>query len=113
MRIFISHSNRDEVPLDRLVKELKDAGHTVWYDRGGLKPGDQWREEIRRALHDAQAAVILFAENALTSSWVIAETTILTWRRAVDRSFVVIPVLLTPVTPEALRKAVPLEPSQI
>jgi hypothetical protein len=43
MRIFVSHTNKDNTDrlfCDALVKALHDAGSDVWYDEHNLGPGE-------------------------------------------------------------------------
>jgi hypothetical protein len=58
--IFISYSHQDTEFVDRLRADLEASGFTTWLDKTGLKPGtDDWDEELRRALRDSKALVLV------------------------------------------------------
>lgn len=98
-RLFISHTSKTASATDRLDK-LRDAfearGFDVVIDREQLGAGDEWRREIFTWLGLCEIAVVLIAPRALdpANPWVAREATILTWRRALDPSFIMVPVLV-------------------
>jgi hypothetical protein len=63
--IFLSYSHRDAEAATSLYTKLKHAGHSVWFDKVSLLPGQDWEHEIRRAITEAKAVLI-----CLSSSWV-------------------------------------------
>ena len=92
LKVFISHSSKDDPSLlEGLKNRIQKEGFELRFDQGNLRAGDEWREELRKWMYDCDAAIILFSSSAITSSWVIAETIMLTWRRALDRTFLLIP----------------------
>lgn len=118
--VFLSHSCKDreqDPPADvaeadrqaraerlTVARTFRDMLYTslatleryeIWLDvRGGLRPGDVWRDGIHQALKRCSAAVILLSPEALDSGWVLKETTILTWRRLLGEELLVVPVRL-------------------
>ncbi len=103
--IFISHSAKEDdakAVLDALYRRLKTARFDVLLDRERLTPGREWRLELFTWLKRCHGSVILLSADAVESSWVLQEATILTWRRQYEKGFVIIPVYLPPVTPSAL-----------
>jgi hypothetical protein len=104
--IFISHSAKEENTvqvLNALSAEL-GADYNVLLDRERLQPGYDWRPDLHVWLGQCNGAVIVFSPAALESPWVLKEATILTWRRALDKDFVVVPVVLSGVSSELLRQ---------
>lgn len=104
--VFISHSTESEADwaaLETMAQGLDDAGYQVLLDRETLPPGSDWRPEIHTWMGVCHAAVILFSERAVASTWVQKEATILTWRKAIDPRFVLIPVLIPPLKRQELR----------
>ena len=73
-QLFISYSHKDEQWLLELRKWLKPLEQqdliTVWDDQK-LKPGENWREEIKKALQTAKAAVLLVSQDFLTSDFIM------------------------------------------
>ncbi len=100
-RVFISHSAKEpeaDQALTELAAALNKAGHTVLLDRepGRLSPGIDWRQEIHTWMALCHAAVVLFSPHALESDWVKKEATIMSWRKSLDKNFILVPVLVPP-----------------
>lgn len=98
-RLFISHTSKTPSASERLdLLREAFAAHQfdVIVDRDHLQPGDEWRREIYTWLGLCDVAVVLIAPRALdpANPWVAREATILMWRRALDPSFIVVPVLV-------------------
>lgn len=105
LQVFISHSAQDDdarAVLDTLYRQLMAADFDVLVDRERLLAGKEWRIELFSWLKRCHGAIILFSADALNSSWVLQEATILNWRRFYEQEFVIIPVYLPPVTPSDL-----------
>lgn len=98
-RVFISHSAKDAIADDVLNKLYENLSQNfeVLLDRERLEPGVEWRLELFSWLERCHGAVILLSEDALESSWVLQESTILNWRRHYEKDFTLIPVLLPSV----------------
>jgi hypothetical protein len=100
-QVFISHSAKEQgasEALTSLSTSLEAKGFRVLLDRERLKPNVEWRREIHTWMALCHAAVVLFSPSALQSSWVLKEASILSWRRSLDERFVLIPMLVPPVT---------------
>lgn len=98
-RLFISHTSKTaaaDARLERLRAALAAQDFDVIVDRDQLRAGDEWRREIYTWLGLCEVAVVLIAPRALdpANPWVSREATILMWRRALDPSFIVVPVLV-------------------
>lgn len=73
--LFISYKRRDKETAANIERGLKAAGFNVWWDER-LQTGQQWSEEIDRALLSAAAVVVLWSENSVDSEWVRHEASI-------------------------------------
>lgn len=62
-RIFVSYVREDMHLVDRLVAELRAAGHDPWIDRDGLLPGMDWPTEIRKAIRTSDHFLACFTPN--------------------------------------------------
>jgi formylglycine-generating enzyme required for sulfatase activity len=71
--VFLSYSHKDERWKERLLTHLGIAAEegllAVWDDRR-IAAGDEWREEIRRAIDAARVAILLVSADFLTSRFV-------------------------------------------
>jgi internalin A len=71
--LFISYSHNDEVWMKELKKWLKPLEQSdlidVWDDTR-IQPGQDWREEIQKALDDARLAILLVSQDFLTSEFI-------------------------------------------
>src|SRR3954465_12543236 len=67
-KVFISYSHTDQEWLERLKRHLKPLvreGRLDCWDDTHIRPGDDWKKEIRTALDTAQAAVLLISADFL------------------------------------------------
>jgi hypothetical protein len=106
--VFISHSAKD--PLAReLLSRIYSGIHTeyeVLLDRKRLQPNNEWRKELHTWLGLCQGAVLLLSEDAVKNSkWVKKEATILGYRREMDDKFILVPILVPPVTADTLKQS--------
>lgn len=112
--IFISHSANDDakvtVELDRIEKYLREKGFDVLLDRQRLQGGDPWREYLHTWMAHCEGAIILLSKKASERPWVRKEATILSWRKAMDPSFVLLPVLLDDLTEAQVDAVADLRP---
>jgi hypothetical protein len=100
-RLFLSHSWHAPANAPRLravVARLEELGYEVLVDYTAARKADEWRRVVHELLAECDAAAILFSKEALDSEWVLKESTILSYRRALDPTFPLLPVLLDGVT---------------
>jgi hypothetical protein len=69
MKVFISHSNKDDVLAERIASYLERAGLDVWYDKREIMPGDNWADKIAQGLRESDAMVVLLSDGALSSEF--------------------------------------------
>jgi hypothetical protein len=65
-RVFLCHASEDKVQVRRAYEQLKKAGFDPWLDEKDLLPGQNWEEEIPRALK-VSAAVLVFLSKTSVS----------------------------------------------
>lgn len=71
--IFLSSSNKDKShPLvQKLIYDLQSARFLMWRDDLFLAPGQNWTEQISRAISNSRFFIFIHSEN--TSKWAISE----------------------------------------
>lgn len=109
--IFISHSSKD----DGFVKELRETLEAfqleVWADSRQLAGGDELEPEIKKAIKNARAFILVLSPNTINSAWVLKETKeALKIKEKLGDAYRVIPLLLPGVEPAALGLYFPEEP---
>ena len=73
MNVFISHSETDRELAQKLSSALKEAGLSVFDMYSDIYPGDNWAEKVSVALEEADAMLVLFTPNSLSSPTVMYE----------------------------------------
>jgi hypothetical protein len=71
--VFVSYAREDHAIADRLIRRLRDAGFQPWWDKDGIRPGQNWSREIDVMLSTSAAVVVLWTEHSVASEWVINE----------------------------------------
>ena len=65
--IFISYAHRDADKVYPEVKRLHDEGYAIWYDEG-IDPGNEWPQEIAKALDGCTLFLSFVSANSAKSS---------------------------------------------
>lgn len=86
--VFFSYSTKDRDQGRVICNMLKTSNIPVFFAERELKPGDQFDEEIRKALVDSQQLWVLVTPNSLNSEWVLTE-----WGAAWSLEKRIIPIL--------------------
>ena len=69
MKVFISHSSKDEALASKVVSYLEQAGLDVWYDEREIMPGDNWADKVAQGLRESEAMVVLLTPSAMESDF--------------------------------------------
>jgi TIR domain len=97
LRIFVSHSSKDNELGVRLVNDLRQAigrEEAVWYDiSGGLHGGDVWWDRIVEEITAREVFLLVLSPDALTSKWVRDELRIAWNQKNSPSGKLIIPVL--------------------
>jgi hypothetical protein len=67
MKVSICHASQDKQATRDLRERLLGAGHDVWFD-GDLLPGQDWEREIRAAVRDSDAVVVLLSRHSVNKT---------------------------------------------
>ncbi|MEM9092319.1 MAG: toll/interleukin-1 receptor domain-containing protein [Cyanobacteria bacterium P01_F01_bin.53] len=89
-QVFLSYARADGTDAaQRLRTELTRSGFDVWQDIENMAGGQAWKEQLRAALRDVDAVVVLLTPNAAGSKYVEWE-----WEMAQMVEKPVIPLLI-------------------
>lgn len=62
--VFVSYVREDQKSVDRLRRELKEAGVAVWLDRENIPPGLRWKAAIRQAIDQGAFFLAVFSSHS-------------------------------------------------
>ena len=65
MKIFICHSKEDKEQVRALYRKLKRSRFDPWLDEEKLIPGQDWDQEIRKAINESQAVIVCLSKVSL------------------------------------------------
>jgi len=88
--IFISYSRVDSAFALRLVRDLKERDLEVWLDQVEIGPGENWDDEIEKALDHAKTIMVLLSSASAKSENVKNEI-----GAALERGKLVVPIVLS------------------
>jgi hypothetical protein len=61
--IFVSYAHKDSDKVFPIITEFHDKGFPVWYDEG-IDPGNEWPEEIAKALLKCSLFIVFISSTA-------------------------------------------------
>ena len=64
-RIFLAHASEDKPEVRKLYHRLKERGFSPWLDAIDLMPGQNWREEIPKAIEDAAVCLACLSHRSV------------------------------------------------
>ncbi|MEL4896828.1 toll/interleukin-1 receptor domain-containing protein, partial [Crocosphaera sp. Alani8] len=65
-QIFIAHANEDKPLVRELYAKLVEAGYRPWFDEEDLLPGQNWRDEIPKALKNSDLFIACLSSNSIS-----------------------------------------------
>ena len=71
--IFMSHSSKDDGFVKALRKSLEIQKLDTWVDSRQLAGGDELEPEIKKAIEQARAFIVVLSQNAFNSPWILKE----------------------------------------
>ncbi|MEO7150963.1 MAG: toll/interleukin-1 receptor domain-containing protein [Burkholderiaceae bacterium] len=102
MDIFISYSSQDAGLAEQLTHRLRGEGHTVFFDRESLLPGEAYDRHIREAVQGCDRFVFLLSADSIgPGSYALSELAMARERWPVPAGHV-LPVAVGPVDYDAL-----------
>ncbi|HVO43040.1 MAG TPA: toll/interleukin-1 receptor domain-containing protein, partial [Aggregatilineales bacterium] len=86
--VFVSHSSKDDVFVDRLVHDL-EGQVTTWVDHHKIRPGQRWDSEVAKGLDTCEAMIAVISEHSIASRNCQDE-----WHDYIERGQEIIPLWL-------------------
>ena len=93
-KIFITYSSKDQKVARTICTALENRGLNCWISARNVKPGQNYQEQIVRAIRAARVMVLVFTANANNSNEIKKELAL-----ASQNNLVVIPVRIEDVAP--------------
>lgn len=63
--VFISYAREDSEDAEKLYKCLKQAGLNPWRDKDAIRPGENWKIAIRKAIKSSRYFIPLFTSKSV------------------------------------------------
>jgi HEAT repeat protein len=73
--VFISYQSEDGEFVADMIRQIEDAGFSIWSDNERLRTGEGWREAIDQAIRDAFALIVILSPAASRSEQINYEAT--------------------------------------
>jgi hypothetical protein len=70
--VFLAYHHSDRPTARTLAAALEGYGFSVWWDHD-LLPGEQFRDVITEVIRTSRAALVIWSEESINSSWVLDE----------------------------------------
>jgi TIR domain len=93
-QIFITYSSKDQKVARTICTALENRGLACWISCRDVKPGQNYQEQIVKAIRTAKIMVLVFTANANNSNEIKKELAL-----ASQNNLIVIPVRIEDVTP--------------
>lgn len=74
-KVFISYSRKDIQFVQMFAQTLMSNGVEVWWDLSSLQGGDNWTNEIPKAIENCDSCIVVLSPNSVQSEWVQKEYT--------------------------------------
>src|SRR5271157_1818980 len=103
-KIFISHATADDGFVKRLREALERANLPVWVDSRVQTGGDELLADVKEAIEQARAVLVVLSPNTVNLSWVRTEVQLAlrVRKRQKQSGYKVIPILLPGIEQKAL-----------
>jgi sugar lactone lactonase YvrE len=108
LRIFLCHCHGDKPQVRNLYAQLRQEGFAPWFDEEDLIPGQDWKEEISKAIRASDVVLVCLSKSSLTKEGFVHKEIQFALDRADEKppdTIFIIPARLEDVNvPERLRR---------
>lgn len=98
--IFVSYAHEDykwfenESLMPRLIQSLEHNNAEIWYDKLRIGGSDIWREEIEKAIDQADIAIVLVSQFFINSDFIMQVELPRLIKRAEEKQLIIFPILV-------------------
>jgi hypothetical protein len=68
LKVFLCHSSTDKARVREIYHRLRASGLQPWLDEEELIPGQDWREEIPKAVRGADVVIVCLSRNSVSKT---------------------------------------------
>jgi hypothetical protein len=68
LRIFLCHASNDKPAVRELYRRLREDGFAPWLDEENLFPGQDWQQEIPKAVRQSDIVIVCLSRNSITKA---------------------------------------------
>ncbi len=65
LKVFLSYASEDKAKVTSLASSLRKHNLDVWRDKDRILPGQNWEEEIHKALEEADIVILLLSKKSV------------------------------------------------
>jgi hypothetical protein len=91
--LFLSHSRKDKLFVNKLANDLRKHGVRVWLDEAELQVGDSLLSKIEMAIEELDYLGVVLTLNSVGSEWVRREVEVALNKEISSRRVKVLPLL--------------------
>ena len=66
--VFLCHSSTDKPMVRKLYQQLHIEGIAPWLDEENILPGQDWQQEITKAIRAANVVLVCLSQNSITKT---------------------------------------------
>lgn len=94
-QVFISYSHHDRTFANRLAKDLKLAGFSVWWDGWEIKVGHSIIKKVSEGISKSAYLAVILSPNSVKSDFVQRELELALMGQLSSKKIVVLPLLIS------------------
>jgi len=90
--VFLSHSHKDKSIVQRICRDLRARGITVWLDSAEMSVGDSLIRKISQAVKETDFVAAIISNSSVTSEWVLTELSQAMNKEINQKKVVILPI---------------------
>lgn len=94
MKVFLSHSSKDKLFVEKLARDILALDVDVWLDQWEMKIGDSLFDKIEEGIESSDYVIIVLSNDSVNSFWVKKELNAFLCNEIISKSKKILPVLI-------------------